>query len=152
VSCIPQVMVGYCGDGGIGVSYPGPTGPAGPTGPYIAGPTGPTGPSPTNLVGVVASVPLTVNDYAPTGYVAGSTDRLILTPTSSGSTITGLLAAPDGWQILIYNPSTLYSITFSNLSGSISTNQFACPGGVSAVLGPQYAVMIAYCVSQWIFT
>jgi hypothetical protein len=94
-----------------------------------------------------------VNNYSPTGYTAGTTSRLILTPASGGSTITGLVAAPDGWPVTIYNPSTTDSITFPNLSASsTSTNQFATPQAVPATLPPQTAVIIEYCVNQWIFT
>ena len=104
---------------------------------------------------VSATVAASVNNYSPTSYAGGTTNRLILTPNAGGSTITGLSASgvPDGWQITIYNPSTTDSINFSNLSASSSAgNKFACPGGVTAVLSPQNAVTLKYCVNQWIFT
>lgn len=145
--------------GPTGPSVTGPTGPSGtgpngPTGPTGAGPTGPTGPGGVaTLSSVSASVAASVNNYSPVGYVAGTTNRLLLTPNTGGSTITGLLAAPDGWQILIWNPSSTDSLIFAHLSGSsTSTNQFACPGASPAYLGPYSAVTIAYISNVWVFT
>jgi hypothetical protein len=104
---------------------------------------------------VSATVAASVNNYAPAGYVGGTTNRLILTPAGGGSTITGLSASgvPDHWTITIYNPSTTDVIYFSNLSASSSAgNKFACPGGVTAVLSPQNAAVLKYVVNQWVFT
>jgi hypothetical protein len=151
---------GPTGAGPTGPMGPTGTGPTGPTGPTGTGPTGPTGAGPTGptgagtpLVSVTASVGASVNNYSPGGYAGGVTNRLILTPNSGGSTITGLVAGTDGWQLVIYNPSTTDSLSFPNLSGSsTSTNQFACPNGVTNVLGPQTGVLIEYVTNQWVFT
>src|ERR1700761_2356789 len=45
----------------------------------------------------------TQNDYSPTGYVAGTTNQLRLTPASGGTTISGINATgvPDGRTILL---------------------------------------------------
>src|ERR1039457_4443660 len=88
---------------------PGPTGPmsVGPTGPSgavgsagsagVGGPTGPTGAAgqggSASLNSISATVAASVNDYSPTGYVGGSTNRLIPTPNSGALTSTGLSAS-----------------------------------------------------------
>lgn len=155
---------GSAGPTGPGVGATGPTGPTGiagptgpangPTGPTGAGPTGatgPTGPGPANLSSVTdLSVPTTVNNYSPGLYAGGVTDRLLLTPAPGGSTITGLVAAVDGWAVYVYNQSTTDSITFTNLSASSSAgNKFACPQSTSAVLPPQTGAIWQYTVNQW---
>jgi hypothetical protein len=140
----------------------GPTGtlgPTGPTGASITGPTGangPTGPSLSSLASVAAAMATSVNNYSPASYVGGTTNRLLITPTAGGSTITGLSATsvPDGWQVVLYNVSATITITFSNASGSSSAaNQFLCPGAVSASLGPQTAAIVQYVAAStaWIF-
>ena len=145
------------------VSVFGTTGPSGPTGsviPFI-GPTGPTGFGPTGPTGppgsvgvssVTATVATSVNNFAPSGYVPGQTTRLILTPASGGATITGLLAAPDGWEVDIINASTTDYLEFSNQSSSsLTANQFVCPGGNPTIVGTSAAAIIKYVVSQWRF-
>ena len=91
------------------------------------------------------------DNYDPSGYVAGTTNQLLLTPASGGSTIAGLLAAPDGFAIMIANQSLTDSITFLNKSSNTSTNQFSCPEGVSGVLKPLANVIIVYVVNEWVF-
>ena len=101
---------------------------------------------------VTATLGASQNNYAPTGYVAGTTNNLQLTAISGGSTITGLLAATAGWSLYMYNASTAYTITLSNLSGSSSTaNQFACPQGSSLALPTQTGAILIYNGSQWTF-
>lgn len=134
----------------------GPIGPTGPTG-TAGGPTGPTGPAGLiTLSSINANMGATANNFAPAGYVAGTTNRILITPNAGGSTCTGILAIgiPDGWQVVLYNNSATVSITFSNASGSSSAaNQFLCPGAGAAVLGVQTAVIIQYVAaySAWIF-
>jgi len=108
------------------------------------------------LSSVTATVPSSVNNYSPSGYTVGVTNRLVLTPASGGSTITGLSAGgvPDGWQVTVVNASASDSVTFANQSGSSTTaNQFFCPGAGNAVLGVQYSVVIEYVASlnAWVF-
>ena len=135
--------------GPTGTSTAGPTGPTGPA----SGPTGPTGPSVTGPTGPSGTGPngprdLLARGLRPyrtrrgrhivererecggereqllaVGYVAGTTNRLLLTPNTGGWTITGLLAAPDGWQILIWNPSSTDSLIFAHLSGSSTSTK-----------------------------
>lgn len=80
----------------------------------------------------------------PAGYAAGTTNRLILTPNAAGSTLLGLLAAGDGFQLLIYNASTTAQITFAHQSAGNSANQFTCPLGVSYVVQPFADQLIKY--------
>jgi hypothetical protein len=101
---------------------------------------------------VSATVATTVNNFSPAGYVAGTTNRLILTAASGGSTISGLVGAVDGWQVRIYNPSTTDTLTFLNLSGlSTSTNQFQCANGQSQGIGPTSGALIEYVSNVWWF-
>ncbi len=145
------------------VSVFGTTGPSGPTGsviPFI-GPTGPTGfgatgptgpPGAVGVSSITATVATNVNDFAPTGYVPGQTTRLILTPASGGATITGLLAAPDGWEIDIINASTTDSLQFPNQSASsLAANRFVCSEGNTVFLLPSTGAIAKYVVSHWMF-
>lgn len=149
--------------GPTGPSGSGATGPTGPTGigtQGVTGPTGSTGPTGPGAMGgslasVTATVASSVNNYSPSGYVAGTTNRLILTPASGGSTITGLVAAVDGWQIRIWNPSTTDSLQFAHLSGSSTgSNQFSCSLGSNQFIQPLSAAIVEYVggsTLKWIF-
>lgn len=153
----PTGTAGSSGAAGPTGPSGGPAGPTGPTG-SAGGPTGPTGPAGSvSLSSVTASPASSVNNYAPTGWSVSVTNRLLLTPASGGSTLTGLQAGgiADGWQVLIVNESGTNSLYFSHLSGSSSAgNQFSCPGAGTASLGPLAAVTIAYvaAISAWVFT
>ena len=93
----------------------------------------------------MATVASSVNNYSPAGYVAGTTNRLLLTAASGGSTITGLVAAVDGWQVRIYNLSTTDYLLFPNLSGlSISTNQFSCSMNANQFIQANSGALIEY--------
>lgn len=99
-----------------------------------------------------ASPGTSANNYSPTSYAGGTTNRLKITAAAGGTTLTGLAAAVDGWQIIIRNMSTTDVINFSHLSGSsTSANQFSCPQGVTAVLQPLTATILLYDTNQWIF-
>lgn len=89
----------------------------------------------------------------PVGYVAGTTNQLLLTPNVAGSTLVGLLSTAVGFSIMIYNASSTAYITFSHRNAGSSVNQFTCPGAVSAILGPYAAVTIVYVSGiGWVFT
>jgi hypothetical protein len=88
-----------------------------------------------------------VNNYSPTGYVAGTTNRLFLGPVSGGSTITGLVGsgASDGWQILIVNFSTTNVINFPfESSSSSANNQFFTFQGETFTLQPLSSAVFEY--------
>jgi len=152
VTVSPQVSVfgtvGPSGPTGSVVPFIGPTGPTG-----VSGPTGPTGPAGSvSVKSVTATVATSVNNFAPAGYVAGVTTRLILTPASGGATITGLLAAPDGWEIDIINASTTDFLQFPNQSSSsLVANQFVCSEGNAVFLLPSTGAIAKYVVSHWMF-
>ena len=77
------------------------------------------------------------NNYAPAG-INGGVNHLIWTPASGGSTVTGFASAsfPNGWSIMIENPSATDFIVFPHLSASsASPNQFSCPQAQSFTLG-----------------
>lgn len=142
-------------NGPTGPTGPTGTGPTGSTGPTGAGPTGPTGPTGsggptgpggiTSLSSITVSVPTSVNNWSPAGYVAGTTNRIIATPASGGSTITGLVAATDGFQIRIWNSSTTDYLAFPSLSGlSTSANRFATQNAGTTFIQPTSGAIIEY--------
>lgn len=92
-----------------------------------------------------------VDNYSPSGYVAGVTNRLILQAASGGTTFNGLVAATNGWAVMLVNTSSTDSITFPFQTSGTPTNQFSTPGGVSAVLAPLTNVIVVYTVNQWCF-
>lgn len=103
-------------------------------------------------ISVTASPGASQDNYAPTGYVAGTTNRLLLAANAGGTTLTGLLAATDGWSVYVRNTSATDTITFAHLSGSSSAaNQFSCPQGVNAALQPLTGSLLIYVVNQWVF-
>lgn len=105
------------------------------------------------LTSVTASPASSVNNYSPTGYVAGTTTRLLLTAASGGSTITGLVAAPDNFKILIVNTSATDPLIFPDNSGSsTATNQFSNANAATVQIPPGGAAYATYVVNQWIFT
>jgi hypothetical protein len=88
------------------------------------------------------------NDYGaspPFGYVAGTTNVLILTPNSLGSTLVGILnPGINGWPLIIYNASSTAQITLANQQAASAYSQFTCPLGVSYVIQPQAKLFILY--------
>lgn len=117
---------------------------------YPAGGTGGGG-APTFASSVTATLAASQNNYSPTGYVGGTTNRMLLAAASGGSTITGLVAATDGWTLYMVNTSTTDSITLTHLSASSSAgNKFSCPQGVSAILAPLASTLLTYVVNQWV--
>jgi hypothetical protein len=102
-------------------------------------------------VGGVSSVSATLaasqNDYAPAGYVAAQTNRLVL--TSVTSTITGLLAATDGFSVQIVNAGGGV-ITFKNASSSsAAANRFNCPNSADATLPNNGVLTATYVTNAW---
>lgn len=95
-----------------------------------------------------------LDNYAPTGYVGGTTNRLILTAASGGSTIDGILATgvTDGFQLLIQNASTTDVLIFPNLAaGSSAANQFSNQGSASVQIPANGAARVNYIVNKWVF-
>lgn len=136
---------GPTGFGATGPTGPSVTGPAGPTGPQ--GPTGPAGPAPST---VSAGLLTTVNDYSPSGYVPGVTNRMFLSAATGGSTINGLNGisggtASDGWQVLIVNTNASYSISFAyQAAGSAAGNRLFTAGGATVTIGPLSTATFEY--------
>jgi Protein of unknown function (DUF2793) len=121
---------------------------------YIA-PTSPTGKAaPKFSVSVTASPGTTQNDYAPAGWAAATTTRLLLLAASGDTTITGLdhTGVGDGTEVLIRNTSTTDNLIFAHLSGaSAAGNKFFCPGGVGPfVIVPGDFARAIYIVNQWV--
>jgi hypothetical protein len=92
-------------------------------------------------------------NYAPTGYVAGTTNRLLLTP-SAAATISGLLSpGVDGFSVVIVNLSATYAITFTHQdSGSLAANRFQLAGAVSSALGTTASALAIWVSGTgWVF-
>jgi hypothetical protein len=90
-------------------------------------------------------------------YSNGYTNRLILTAATnagSGTTINGLDAhnTPDGFTMLIQNPSTTDPLVFTHLnSASLPNNQFSNENAGSVQIPPLGAARCTYIVSKWQF-
>lgn len=110
-------------------------------------------PQTTFNVSVSAALIASQNDYSPSGFQAGITNRLILTPPSGGGVITGIVAPGiDGWALMLVNNSSTDSITINHSDpGSVATNQFLCPDLSPAVLTPYSCSLIIYTVNRWRF-
>jgi hypothetical protein len=82
-------------------------------------------------VSVSDSPGASVNDYAPSGWNAAKTRRLLTTAASGGTTYTGFdsTGVQDGACIYVRNPSTtdLGKITHLD-TGSLLANRVSCPG------------------------
>jgi hypothetical protein len=106
-------------------------------------------------VSVSATLPSSANNYAPSGYIGGSTNRLLLTPFGGGSTLTGLSSSmvTDNWEVFIYNQSATDVIDFLHLSASsTAANRFSCPQGQTAQLASLTGVLLRYITSVgWVF-
>lgn len=106
-----------------------------------------TGGGSSSLVSVSATLASSQNDYAPTGYVGGTTNRLLL--TSTVSTITGLGAATDGFALDIVNVGGGV-ITFKhNSSSSTAANRFFTPNSSDATLPNNGVVTLKYVTNAW---
>jgi hypothetical protein len=154
---------GPTGPTGIGAAGPaGPTGPMGvgargPTGPTgtNAGPTGPTGPIAPFIFNsqVTATVPSGTSDnYAPSGYVPGSTNCLILTPTDGTSALSGLDATgvPNGYTLVLWNSSSTIALTLNSEASATVANQFVCPAGQNSYIATLDKVILIYLSGEWI--
>jgi len=101
---------------------------------------------------VIATLASGVSDnYAPAGYVPGTTNCLILTPTDATSALAGLVATgiPNGYPLVIWNASATIAIIFENQASSTPANQFACPGDGSTSLDPFGRADLVYLGGQW---
>jgi hypothetical protein len=92
---------------------------------------------------VAARVPSGITDnFAPKGYISGFTSRLVLQPTDATSTLSGLVAASDGWIVAIFNLSTPVPLsppltpplTLLNRASSTPGNSFVLSGSANLVL------------------
>ena len=160
MSCPSDVIVTEIGCNVITVATPGPQGPTGPmgnpgvTGPTgaAAGPTGPTGaPGPSSAPiynnEIAATVPSGDTDnFSPFGYVPGTTNVLVLTPTDDTSTLQGLSATgtPNGFSLLMLNVSETIPMSLLSQSSGTPANQFANSYNAPLVLPPLGATLLVY--------
>ena len=93
-----------------------------------------------------------VNNYAPTGYIGGTTTRLLVTAASGGTTITGLSSSgvPDGFSELLCDQSTTDVLILPNQSSSSSSgNQWLNAGAGSVTIAAGACVPVTLVVSNW---
>jgi hypothetical protein len=86
-------------------------------------------------------------------YFSGTTNRLVLTPASGGTTINSLGAGhvSDGYTILIVNASTTDNLIFTHLGGGTAANQFSNVNAGSVALLPLGAARCTYVLGNWKF-
>jgi hypothetical protein len=99
----------------------------------LAGASGTSGAAAPKFSVSVSDTPgASVNDYAPSGWDAGFTTRLLATANTGGTTVTGFDAtdAYDGACIYVRNPSTTDLLKITHLdAASMAANRVSCPGG-----------------------
>jgi hypothetical protein len=96
-------------------------------------------------------------------FVAGTTNRLILTPNASGTTIDSITSpGTDGFVILLYNPHLTRSLVLLDQNnagtGGTAGNLLACPNpnalaanAIEVILPPQSAQKLTYYSNVWVF-
>lgn len=96
-------------------------------------------------------------------FLAGTTNRFIVTPNAGGSTIDSI-AAPgiDGFTILLYNPHLTRSLALLDQNNAATAgtagNLLACPNpnglaanAIEVFLPPQSAQKLTYFNNVWVF-
>ena len=117
------------------------------------------GPLASGIVSVTDATPGNgpLDDYDPTGYVAGTTNRLLLAASAdpTGTTIDGILSTSvaDGFEIFIAETAGLGSLIFPHLAaGSAAGNRFSNQNGGPMTIPPLGCGTIKYTVNKWKFT
>ena len=88
------------------------------------------------------------NDWAPTSLAFCSSIRIDL---SAAWSLTGIVAQPDGTEILLHNKSA-FALTLIHDATSTAANRFYCPGGVNFTLRNLGSVLVRYdsTISRWL--
>jgi hypothetical protein len=103
---------------------------------------------------ITATVPSPVDDYAPVGVSAGISNLWLMTPSIATTIINGISTAgmASGFAFLFLNQSASNSFQFNHLaSTSLPQDQFSCPEGVAAILGPLAATIIVFDGTNLVF-
>ncbi len=113
---------------------------------------------PNAIVSVTDATPgsTPIDNYAPTGLVGGSTNRLLLAASvdPTGTTINGLLATsyPDGFEIQIVETAGIGSLNFPHLaSSSAAANRFSNQNAAIWVIPPLGSAKIKRTGTIWKF-
>ena len=104
-------------------------------------------------VSVSDSPGASVNDYAPTGWNAALTRRLLITANAGNTTITGIdsTGVQDGARILLRNPSATDNLILPQANtGSLAANRFDCPGGSDFWVPPKSKATLDRMVNVWV--
>lgn len=94
----------------------------------------------------------TANDYAPTGWDAGTTTRLLVTANAGDTTITGFDATGvvDGACVYVRNVSTTDLLKVTHLdAGSLAANRVSCPGAGEYDIPPLSGFFLIRVGSVW---
>jgi hypothetical protein len=74
----------------------------------------------------------------------------VLATASGGSTINGIVAATQGWLMVLANTSGTDNLTLANqAAGSTAANRFLLPQGNNYVIPPQTFVQLIYSGGAW---
>lgn len=95
---------------------------------------------------ITAAMSSSQNDWAPTGLATASQINVTL---AANATWGGLVAQPNGTEILIRNTSASFTISMSVLStGSLEANRFDILS--TFILQPYATILLRYNGSQWV--
>jgi hypothetical protein len=93
-----------------------------------------------------------VDDYAPTGFHAATTTRMLITANAGNTTITGIDATgvTDGAAIYVRNMSTADLLKIAHLDGgSLLANRVSCPGVGEYDVPPLAGFLLVRVGSVW---
>jgi hypothetical protein len=117
--------------------------------------SGSGGTTPVFSKSIASTLATSQDNYSPAGYIAGTTNRLILTPNASGSTLNGLVAASDGWSVALWNDDLVVSasIEIPNENSSTAANQFLTANNGTTTIESGSGCIISYYAAGpgWIF-
>lgn len=108
--------------------------------------------APQFSVSVSAAPGASVNDYAPTGWDASTTTRLLVTANAGDTTVTGFDATgvADGACVYVRNQSATDLLKITHLdAGSLLANRVSCPGVDTYVVPPLSGFLLVRVGSVW---
>jgi hypothetical protein len=115
------------------------------------GPTGPTGASGGGGSGALHSISVTIasgtTDWGaspPSGWVTNTTNRVLVTPTDDTSTLIGMPACNDGFQVRVIVVSSSLSVDYENASAGTPANNFLTSGAGTVTAIPQKGITWEY--------
>ncbi len=104
---------------------------------------------------VTATLTGTVDNWIPTGWVAGYSDAVYIVLNSLNATLNGFssIGVHQGDRIQLWNTDTTGTITINNqASTSYSQNQFELNSGAYVTLPPTTGAVMTYSGTYWFFS